>query len=230
MLPRDDGEHWKIEVYRDRLKRSLAARFVLRYHVAMILLASILGGWAVDVALLRSGLTSMLARYPLAVIGAYGFFVAGIALWLRYSGIGEYVKAVRADELVGQGAPDAKERRSLDSSDWLQGAGVLDPEGCLIMLAIAVAFFALGGYAVVAAEALIADVVLELLLAAGLLRGVRRLQRSGWFGSLWRNTWLSLAFSLIVAAFVGLFAQGMAPKATTLHEAWTMIKAGKKAS
>lgn len=218
----DNDEHWRIAVYRDKLRRSLAARFYLRFHVSLILFASILAGWAFDVALLHAGMTSMVKRLPLAVLAAYGVFAFGIWLWLRYSGIGEYVKRTKAEALVeGADPPRArKEGSGYDDLLWIS----MDPEGCLIVLGLLIAggvlFLAFGGYAFMAADAIFADIVIEMLLAAGLLRGVRRMQRSGWFASLWKNTWPSLAFSLIVALAVGGFARHVSPKVTTLAELW----------
>ena len=78
------------------------------------------------------------------------------------------------------------------------------------------------------AESLFADVVLELLLAAGLLRGLRRLERTGWLDGLWANTWPSLAFGVVAALFAGWMAQVLSPNATTLFEAWRMQHATGK--
>ena len=218
---------WHREVVRDRLKRSLAARFFLRFHVSLMLLASILGGWGVDALLLKAGWTTMMWRYPIAMVAGYLFFMGTAWLWLQVSGIGEYIRESRAQELVGEKVPPPEPSRpGSDWSDW--PAALAYPDGCLVVVVLAVVFFALGGYLFIAAESLFADIVLELLLAAGLIRGLRRLQRSGWLDGLWANTWPSLVFGVVVAFIAGWFAHVSAPKATTLFEAWRGHAAAKR--
>ena len=227
----DEEQHWRIAVYRDKLRRSLAARFYLRFHVSLILGFAILGGWIFDIALLRAGMASIGWRLSFAVLVAYGTFALGVWLWLRYSGIGEYVHRTKAEMLVGDGIKAGAPPESRTGSDWSDILWAGDPEGCMILLALLVTgtvlFFALGGYAYVAADAIFADIVIEMLLAAGLLRGVRRMQRSGWFASLWKNTWPSLVFSLLVVMGIAYFAKQWAPHATTLREIWVEIHTPK---
>ena len=229
MVDENTEEHWRIAVYRDKLRRSLAARFYLRFHVSLILGAAILGGWIFDIALLRAGMTSIGWRLSLAVLAAYGVFTLGVWMWLRYSGIGEYVKRTKAEALVGDGVdmPGFPKPIDLPDPSYL----ILGGDGCLLALGILfvvfVLFFALGGYAFMAADAIFADIVIEMLLAAGLLRGVRRMQRSGWFASLWKNTWPSLVFSLLVAVCLGAFARHWAPHAATLKELWITVHTPK---
>lgn len=222
-MPRDDAdnERWRLEIFRDRLRHSLAARFVLRFHVSLILAASIATGWAVDRALLAVGSHSMLSRYPLAILGAYLAFLGGVAAWLRYSGIRQYVSSRRARELVGDEVPRggplaARPASRVDIADLAGFPGDID--GCLIALGLAAIFFALGGYLVVVAPSFFADVVLELLLAAGLLRGIRRVESSGWIAGVWGNTWPTLAFVLALALLAGWLARSIDPPARTLPE------------
>jgi hypothetical protein len=227
----DENERWRIEVYRDKLRSSLTARFALRFHIAVILSVAILGGWGIDVALLKMGMATMLVRLPLAVLAAYGIFVLGIRAWLHYSGIGQYLDRTQGETLVADGVPRGRYPESWPVNPidalWLADAG----EGCLwifvIVAAAYVLFYALGGYAYLAADAIFADIVLEMLLAAGLLRGVRRMQRAGWFASLWSNTWPSLAFSLCVAVVPGLIARQLSPQPATLPQLWHALHAPK---
>jgi hypothetical protein len=219
-----DDERWRIEVYRDKLKRSLSARFFLRFHISLILSATLLAGFIVDVALLQVGLKSMLVRYPLAILAAYATFACGIKLWLDYSGIAEYLDRNKAESLVGDSVPIGEPiRASGGGGGWTNvlNFSPVDADGCLgvigIVVVAAVIFFALGGYAFMAADSIFADVVLEVLLAAGLLRGVRRMQRGGWLPGLWSCTWPSLAFTLCVALLLGLYARHV-PEATTLAD------------
>jgi hypothetical protein len=222
MQPDDDGERWRLEIFRDRLRHSLAARFLLRFHVSLFLAGSVATGWIVDRLLLGAGWQAMLWRYPLAIAAAYLAFLGGVAAWLRYSGIREYLDRRNAAALVGddvaRGRPTdwRTQGRSWDAVDipWL----ATDFEGCLLSLLLLAAFFAFGRYLIFAAPSLFADVVLELLLAAGLLRGVRRIESSGWIAGVWANTWPTLAFALAASLFVGWLGKSTQPPSSTLPE------------
>ena len=223
-----DWEHeTKLEQYRRKLKTSLGARFVMRFHVSMMLGASILVGWLADLILLKIGYTSMLFRYPVAIGFAYLGFLVAVWLWIEYSGINEYLKLRNAEPLIGAHVRETRstEKSSSRSTDWLDlpfnfPAG--DGEGCLIVLGLllvfGVLFFFLGGYLWMYATEFAVEIVLELLLAAGLLRGIRRIESSGWIAGVWRSTKWSLAFSVIVAFLFAAWAHSSYPTATTLPE------------
>ena len=82
-----DDNKWKIEIFRDKLRYSLGARFLLRFHVGLILLFTVLVGWAVDYAWLKIGLTHMGVRHVLSILAAYLAFLIGVHFWIEYSGI-----------------------------------------------------------------------------------------------------------------------------------------------
>lgn len=224
-----DGDHkWKIEIFRDRLRHSLSARYLLRFHVGLILLFSVLVGWGVDVLLLKMGSTRMAWRYSAAILFAYGAFYLGVYAWIELSGIRDYVERKRADLLVGEDVPQrpaageqSKEWSWLDGADPTMGCYV-DAEGCGIVIiffvALAALFYFFGGYVIANALTFFADIVLELLLAAGLLRGINRYEASGWMVSVWRHTRWSLAFALFAAIVLGWLAQAYYPQARTLPE------------
>jgi hypothetical protein len=217
----DDPQRWRIEVFRERLRQSLAARFVVRYHVAVMLAACIMGGWLADLALLHAGWRDMRWRYPLAIGAAYLAFLGAVRAWLWYSGIGEMIARRKADELLAEQHP-----APLQASEWrwgnLDDAAVwwlMPNDGCLYVIVAYVAFFALGGYVLASAPSFAADVVLEALLAAGLIRGVRRIESSGWMTGVWKATRGSLAFTLVVSLLFGAWAHAFAPGASTAMQA-----------
>ena len=122
--PTDDSPA-KIKELKGRLARSLRARFLVRFHVALILAAAIAVGWIADYLLLKRGLGSMAARYPAAVAAAYLGFLVGARVWIEYSGIREYINARRAEELLNP-AEDAKPapRAKKKESTWWES---IDP-------------------------------------------------------------------------------------------------------
>lgn len=222
----DDDTKWKIEIFRDKLRHSLSARFLLRFHVSLILLFTILAGWLVDWLLLKAGVKAMAARYPIAILFAYGAFIAGTYVWIEYSGIRDYIKIRKAQELVGDDVPrkSAGHLATTKPWDWM-----VDPtgcamggEGCLTVLAIFFVliflFYFFGGYVFANAATFFADIVLELLLAAGLLKGISRYESSGWIQSMLNSTYWSLVYTITLALLFAWWAHTYYPSAITLSD------------
>jgi hypothetical protein len=78
-------------------------------------------------------------------------------------------------------------------------------------------FFALGGYVIVYAADLMAELVFELLLAAGLVRGIRRVDLLADFGIPRMSLW-ALAAVMTVSILFGLYAREVHPEASTIGE------------
>jgi len=69
---------------RERFTRFLKERFFLRFHMSLILTGTALSGLLASWALLHLHVSSMLIRYPIAVICSYFAFFGFIKLWLLY--------------------------------------------------------------------------------------------------------------------------------------------------
>jgi hypothetical protein len=65
-------------------KQSFAQRFVVRFHMTLILAALGASGVLVSKVLLELGVRSMLERYLIAVLVSYALFFLFIRLWLIY--------------------------------------------------------------------------------------------------------------------------------------------------
>lgn len=70
----------------DALRRAIVARHAVRVHVALILAACFGVGLAVTKLLLEAGVHAMWLRYAVALAAAYGAFLLGVRIWLRYAG------------------------------------------------------------------------------------------------------------------------------------------------
>lgn len=222
----DDDTKWKIEIFRDKLRYSLGARFVLRFHVSLILLFSIFVGWLIDFGLLKVGLRTMAVRYVLAILAAYGGFLLGVYIWIEYSGIREYVQIRAAENLVGDDVPRIQRERR---ENYYGLEALLDPTGCLmgfegcasmmaVLVALVILFYFLGGYIYVNAASFFADIVLELLLAAGLLKGIKRYESGGWMSSVLNSTYWSLVYTITIALLFAWWAHMFYPTAVTLPD------------
>lgn len=214
----------RLERFRASIRESLGARFVLRWHAALIVAGSVVAGWIADVALYRAGVADMLHRYPAAIVVAYLAFLAGVRAWLGYSGIGEYLNARRAGEIAPEkGGPARPAPNESSALDWLDFGGNLVPEeGCLpVVLAVFVAtivLYAAGGYLIVHAGWFFAEIVLEVMLAAGLLRGLRAVESSGWVKGVVTTTWPALVAALALALGFAAWARRRFPGATSIPE------------
>ncbi len=206
----------RIESYRESLRYSLKARFLLRFHAALIIAWTSLITWCVDFALLKAGLSAMMLRYPLAILAGYIAFLLSVRAWLEYSGISEYLNERRAQELLKSPPRKLKDASAWDISglDFPSGDG----EGCLIMIVIVVAGFILFWGVSAFATQLFADVVLEVILAAGLLKGLRKAESSGWLTGTWSSTKYWLLFVLVAAIIFAGWAQAKYPDATTVAQ------------
>jgi len=210
-------------IIRDRLSRSIGARFFVRFHAALILAGSVAVGWLANRLLYQAGLHDMLFRHPLAILCAYGGFLLGLQIWIRYSGIRDYLNARRAQELLdARGLPPGPGiwTPRLYNSRWDLLDALVVPDGCLLVVAfviVAAIFFAMGGYLVIYASDVMAELVFEILLAAGLIRGIRRVDLLASAGIPWLTMWAVLV-CIVVSIPFGLYARTLSPPATTMGE------------
>ena len=215
----------KLESYKQKLQTSLSARFYLRFHVSLILLFSIVCGWIIDWLLLKAGLKLIILRYPFAVLGSYAAFLLAVKVWIEYSGINEYLEQRKSEELVGEHVSEVHHGRSFNYLDWLNlgdVANIFDNLGCTIVIAITIVavilFYFFGGYLIANAAALFSEIVVELLLAAGLLRGLNHIEASGWLLGTMNATFWPLIFTLTIAILFGWWAGVYHPGAITLGQ------------
>ena len=64
--------------------RRIRTRFLVRFHMALILVGTFLSGLLASKVLLESGVAAMGVRYPLAVLFSYLAFFLFVKTWLRY--------------------------------------------------------------------------------------------------------------------------------------------------
>jgi hypothetical protein len=74
----------RIEKAQKTFMRRLQARFFLRFHMSLILLATALSGVLSSKLLLLLDINFLMLRYPLAVLFAYLAFFCFVKLWLLY--------------------------------------------------------------------------------------------------------------------------------------------------
>jgi hypothetical protein len=69
---------------RSKLKRQLLERFLVRFHMSLILSGIFASGIVTSKLLLELGVRSMLSRYLIAVVVSYALFFVFVRIWLWY--------------------------------------------------------------------------------------------------------------------------------------------------
>jgi hypothetical protein len=178
-------------------------RFFVRWHMTLILTGVVLAGVMANRGLLAVGVRSLAGRWLLAVLAAYVAFFGLVRLWMWY------VTAWSRDEPAAAGRAPARRRPS--AASWSFGEGVSPPGDAddipsflaLLVLGLVLAVLVgLAAFVVAEVPALLADAAFEALLASGLLRASRRLEATGWTGSLFRATAVPFALVLVVTGLV----------------------------
>lgn len=103
-------------------------------------------------------------------------------------------------------------------------SGVDLDKGCLVVAVlalIAAAIFGAGIYLIYAAPYILSEAAFQVILAAGLARGARRLQSGDWLGSVFRATWIPLAITLLLSLLAGYLIHHFFPGVTRLSELLT---------
>ena len=217
---RNEG-YWRYQVYRDRVERALADRYPLRMHMSIIVAIAVAAGLAFDALLVAAGSRSMTARYLFAVLVGHATFLAGVRLWLAYSGVAGLINRKKAHLLVGDDVWPPEPWKPSEAGEAEVGiAAGADPQILFYFLgglmALTVVFTVFGGWALLVAPAIFGDAVLAKLHAARLLERVDSVEASGWITAVMRHTGFTLLFSLAVAAGVGVYARFTAPGANSV--------------
>lgn len=200
---------WDYREYLRQRQRFLADRgehHPMVLATTLIFSATWLAGWLFSTVLLWQGLRSMPLRYGLAFLASYAVFFLCVRVWCN---------SVQHD----RGGVDG----SLDSPGF-------DGEGCLFVLAIALAallvaglFWASGGFAA------LLEVAFEVAFAGTVVRRLGRTEIVGdWAGRLFAGTWLQALLALTLLVCVAAWLQHKAPGAAKFSEAIAIVfRAGR---
>jgi hypothetical protein len=208
-----------------------ASKFFLKHHMGLILLGTGLSGVLANRWLFSLGLERLVFRYPIAVILSFAAFLLLMRLWLTYISRA-YSQSVSANQFDHQELDDISRQKGFK---WDWDAGGLDglvpdePCGCLFTIIVII----LGGIVIVAfsliAEAplILAEAAFQFLLAAGLIRVARKIDRPDWVGSIVSRTWKPFVVVLIGALLLGSCAEVSCHNPTTIRNIVNSCK-GKK--
>lgn len=86
-MPETGGQsRWRQPLNRDGIRSDLLRRFVVRFHMSLIVAGSLGMAVVANKLLLLAGLETMWLRYLWAMVASYLAFLAGIKCWLLYAG------------------------------------------------------------------------------------------------------------------------------------------------
>lgn len=215
-----------------RMQDRLQAQSWPRVQMALIVAFTGLAGLLVSAVLLKLGVNSMALRYPVATLVAYGAFLDLLWLWMRTRS-DDWADAANGLDAVGDAMPLGLSRGTQGPGGGgdVGSAADADELAVVVLALVAVAALALvGGYVVMQAPVLLAEVALDGAVAGSLYHRLHRAERQHWALSAWGYTRWPLLFLLVIMALVGWGLQQAAPGAETLGQAlgWAVAPGGPR--
>ena len=102
-----------------------------------------------------------------------------------------------------------------------------DETGALVIFVVLAAIMAVvvgaGVYLVYEAPFILSEAAFEVILAASLLRGTRRIQHADWIGSVFKTTGIPFAFTLALSFLAGYLMHHYFPEATRISELFLQL-------
>jgi hypothetical protein len=227
MDPRPDLK----ERARDAVERYLLRHTSPRTILSLLILLAGAAGFGISVGLLRLGLTTMAFRYPVAVIGAYLLLLLLIRLWVaceRKHFRGEAAAAELRSAVKRTGGSGTLDDGEPSWTRWLDAVDVFDfadGEGCLvgILIAAVIGFAVVLVAAVAGAPALMAELLVNVLLASMLHRRLQGAALHHWLGTALARTWWMVLIAAALMGLIGACLEMLAPGAVSIGPALKQI-------
>ncbi len=233
------------------MKRRLLVTSAPRLQMMLILLATGAAGFFVSYALLHLGVGWMWIRYPIAILLAYCVFLLLLRLWVAYQhsrsldeDIIDYADAAfdavdagseREFSIGDRGAGSSWNESSTVSSssssaEENSASGGFDlgfdlDDGWLIVAVVLIiaACLVASLYIVYIAPALLAEILVDSLLVAGLYRKLRKVEKRYWLEAAVRKTLLPVLLTAALFTAAGWMMQRIVPEAQSIGEVWRYI-------
>lgn len=234
------------------IKRRLLRRSLPRFQVALILLFTGLVGFLTSFSLLHLGISWMWLRYPIAILVAYCVFLLLLRLWLwlqRHSlnvdlpdvdfcfsdasRAGKDLQFGGAGDFGGGGAggswgASVSPCPSVSGGDSVTGSLGFDldlEEGWLVVLAIVALIGGLVAsvYLIYIAPALLAEILVDGALVAGLYKRVKKIEQRHWLRAAVRRTVLPAFLAATFFTVAGYAMQKAVPAAYSIGDVWNHL-------
>lgn len=221
-----------------------------RLQIMLMLAITGSAAFLTSFVLLKLGVTQMVVRYPIAIAVAYGVFILLIGFWLWMqrtdvtagdviergsnvhlpdlgpigpSGGGGNIGSGGGVRSGSAGTPSAPSGSSGGSGFDLPGLDLDDALWVLLLIIVVLAAIVAIFYVVYIAPALLAEVLIDSLLAAGLYKTVKAAEGRHWLKTVLRKTVLPAIFVLICFTVAGFCVQKLEPDAASIGEAYRMM-------
>jgi hypothetical protein len=230
-----------------RIRAHLLREGFPRLQMFILVALTGLAGFGASAAMLVAGLELMAVRYTLAMGAAYLVFLLLLWFWLHASA-SDYLELVPADGAGPVEAPDLPAALRDDFAgrgggfdgggasgnvEFGSDGGAVDTivdkpleaigqaeEGAIplavILLALGLALSSL--FVVWSAPVLFAEILIDALLAAGLYRRLRGLERRHWMVAAVKRTMIPFVLTTVLVAGAGWGMQANAPEARSIGE------------
>lgn len=146
------------------------------------------------------------------VSGGGGHFGGGGASGSFESGADSVHTSTSGTGDVGDGIADAAGDAA---SGIFEDAGIV----LLVLGALLALIFGAGAYLIYEAPMILSEAAFEFLLAASLIRGMKKIDNPDWMGSVLRTTIVPFLFIFAIATLIAYIAQAAYPQAYKLSEA-----------
>ncbi|WP_374515185.1 hypothetical protein [Niveibacterium sp.] len=217
----------RVRAMRHRLETQEWPRLQMSLLVALAGAAGFLGNWG----LLRAGVGSMALRYPLAVLLAWGAFVALLWIWLKardQDGGADAGDTGDALDLLpeGKGSHAASGGHGTpDAGDLLDGLAAADEFALPLVAIVFVVTLVLAAlWIVTGAPTLFAELLVDSALSASLYHRMRHGDAQHWLETAWRSTRKPFIIAAVMLTILGFAVQTLHPGAHTLGQAFTAAR------
>jgi hypothetical protein len=218
-----------------------------RFQVSVILLLTALIGFLTSFLLLHSGVIWMWLRYPISILVAYGGFLLLLGWWLWLQGRGRQADLSALDYIDELPHPDLDGPHFGGGGDFGGGGAGGNWEDCIssssvgseggsgfldlgldaeeIWLLVVAVVALLGGivatfYVIYIAPALLAEILIDGALVAGLYRRVKRIDERHWLWSAMRRTCVPALLVTLFFTVAAYALQSAVPEAHTMAGVW----------
>lgn len=232
-----------LKSWRRAFKAAVKDKFLVRFHMALILAGVIAVGMLANKLLYKLGVPQMEVRYPVAVFAAYLAFFAGVWMWIGYvqaSTPKSLLEPALAAPAVGAALaadPGGLRRRkeSLPSEvdledavdvvdvagDGLDALGSADDDGIvwMLLLLLVAAIFVAAGWLVWQAPAILSEAAFSATLAGAVRTAARGEDGPSWAWHVLKKSIVPFAAVAVLAGGVGHWTHEACPAARTLKTA-----------
>lgn len=234
------------------IKRKLLRDGLPRVQISLILALTAVSGFLASFAMLRAGISSMTFRYPVAIAAAYCVFLLLLRVWLWLQKNRLDADLTGLDFVHSPGSGGAKQAFNFGGGgdfagggggvSWTESASAsgsaggdsllesvdfdLDSEGIglLILAFVAVIGAMLAAfYVVYIAPLLLAEILVDGVLVAGLYNRVKGIERRYWLKTAVKRTIIPAVLAVIFFSVAGYALQALAPEARSIGEVWKSI-------